>query len=70
MELSYVLCALIPAEFGLTVRTSIAQLVVTDYRCVVRWKRRRPEVFRARYLVHPVVRRCYQGVLAGLQVQH
>ena len=40
--------------------------MVTNRHCLVRGKRRRLEVFRARYLVHSVVCRCYQGVLAGL----
>ena len=43
--------------------------MVTNYRCFVRWKRRRLEMFRACCLVHPVVRWCYQRVLAGLQIQ-
>lgn len=69
MELSYVICALVPLEFRLTVSLSIAQLMVTNYRRFVRWKRCCLEMFRTCYLVYPVVRWCYQGVFAGLQIQ-
>jgi len=56
-------------KFSLTASLSTAQLVVTNYRCFVLRKCRHPEMFRACYLVHPVVRWCYQGVLADLQIQ-
>ena len=48
---------------------SITQLMGTDSCCSVRWKRHRPEMFRTRYLVHPMVCWRHQGVLAGLQIQ-
>ena len=66
MELPYVICAFIPAEFGLNVKLSITQLMVTDHRCFVLWKCGRLEMFRACHLVHLLVRWRYQGVFAGL----
>lgn len=50
------------AESGLTMRISVAQRMVTDYRFFVRWKCHCAEMLGTRYLVHPVVCRCYQGV--------